>query len=233
MNALKITHVLTSSLRRYFVCLFVLLGFFACTISAFAYPRTDDDLIETTCGEQGSKYVLIAYDTIHGSTAEVAEYLGNELCDQGFRVDVLLAANADDISAYDAVIVGSALYGFSWLADAKQFLRDNQATLSQLPTAYFVVGASMYEDTPANREAVKRAFVDPVINQYPNITPLSVGTFGGAVNFDENKYNFIEKIVLRIVGLILGYRNNADWRSWQAIENWGEDLAGILQAERK
>ena len=53
--------------------------------SAAAAPRTPDDLIETDCAgdNQTASSVLIAYDTIHGTTAEVAEAIGEDLCDMG------------------------------------------------------------------------------------------------------------------------------------------------------
>jgi len=228
MNTSKTSYDLTSSLCRYCMCLFVLLSFFACSVSAFAAPRTDDDLIEMSCGEEYSKYILIAYDTIHGSTAEVAEYIGNDLCDQGFRVDLRLVTNVESISAYDAIIVGSALYEFTWLKDAKKFLQQNQTALAQLPTAYFIVGASMSVDTPETREMAKKNFVDPVLKKFPDITPLSIGLFGGAVDFATNDYNLFEWVVLKILGLILGYTDSADWRNWDAIDTWSKELAGKL-----
>ena len=228
MSTTKTSYGLTSSLCRYCMCLFVLLSFFACSVSAFASPHTDDDLIEMSCGEEYSKYILIAYDTIHGSTAEVAEYIGNDLCDQGFRVDLRLVTNVGSISAYDAIIVGSALYEFAWLGDAKNFLQQNQTALAQLPTAYFIVGASMSVDTPETREMAKKNFVDPVLKKFPDITPLSIGLFGGAVDFATNDYNLFEWVVLKILGLILGYTDSADWRNWDAIDTWSKELAGKL-----
>jgi menaquinone-dependent protoporphyrinogen oxidase len=189
-------------------------------------PFKTNDPIEATCGAQDSRYVLIAYDTIHGSTAEVAEYIGNELCDLGFRVDVRLAANVADISSYDAVIVGSAIYQFNWLEGAKAFLQQNREALAQLPTAYFIVGASMYKDTPASRKSVKRFFVDPVLQEFDDITPVSIGLFGGAVDFTANQYKFFERFVLRILGLFLGFRDSADWRNWDTISGWSNELAG-------
>ncbi len=228
MSTSKTRYGLTSSVCRYCMCLFVLLSFFACSVSSIASPRTDDDLIEMSCGEEYSKYLLLAYDTIHGSTAEVAEYIGNDLCDQGFRVDLRLVTNVESISVYDAIIVGSALYEFTWLKDAKEFLQQNQTALAQLPTAYFIVGASMSEDTPENREMAKKFFVDPVLKKFPDITPLSIGLFGGAVDFATNDYNLFEWVVLKILGLILGYTDSADWRNWDAIDTWSKELAGKL-----
>jgi menaquinone-dependent protoporphyrinogen oxidase len=210
------------------MCLFALWGFLGCAKSVFAFPRTDDDLIEMECGEEYSTYLLVTYDTIHGSTSEVAEYIGNDLCDQGFRVDLRLVTNVENISEYDAIIVGSAIYQFTWLKDAKNFLRRNQSTMAQLPTAYFIVGASMSVDTPETREEVKKAFVDPVLKKFPDITPLSIGLFGGAVDFDANEYNLFEWVVLKILGFILGYTEGADWRNWDAIDAWSKKLAEVL-----
>ena len=86
----------------------------------------------------------------------------------------------------------------------------------------------MSEDTPETREAVKKSFVDPVLEKFPDIKPLSIGLFGGAVNFAENDYNFFEWVVLKILGLILGYTESADWRNWDAVDSWSEELAGEL-----
>jgi menaquinone-dependent protoporphyrinogen oxidase len=208
----------------FLLALFLFLG----AATAGAYPRTEDDLIEMSCGDNGSALVLIAYDTIHGSTAEIAEYIGNTLCGRGLQADVCLAAHVEDISSYDAVVIGSAIYQFTWLEGAKAFLETFKKELSGIPTAYFIVGASMSEDTPANRESVKQAFIDPVLAEYPEIEPVSFGLFGGAVDFTANEYNLFERIVLRILGLILGYANSADWRDWEAIGSWSTELAGIL-----
>jgi menaquinone-dependent protoporphyrinogen IX oxidase len=107
-------------------------------------------------------------------------------------------------------------------------LQKNLSTLAQLPTAYFIVGASMAEDTPENRKAVQQAFVDPVLEEFADITPLSIGLFGGAVDFAANEYNLFEWVVLKILGLILGYTEGDDWRNWDAIDSWSKELAGEL-----
>lgn len=216
-----------SRTRNIIFCIFALFMFF-CAATAGAYPRTEDDLIEMSCGDNGTAVVLVAYDTIHGSTAEIAEYIGNTLCAQGLQADVRLAAHVDDVGGYDAVIIGSAIYQFTWLEGAKAFLETFENELSAIPTACFIVGASMSEDTPANRDSVKQAFIDPVLAEYPEIKPVSVGLFGGAVDFTANEYNLFERIVLRILGLILGYKNSADWRDWDTINAWTTDLADML-----
>ena len=199
--------------------------------SAYAYPRTPDDLIEISCGEenQNARKILIAYDTIHGSTAEVAERIGTELCARGFQVDVRLAVHVSDIDRYDAVIIGSAIYEFNWLPGARSFIKKNRKTLAALPVAYFIVCSALYDDTPENREAVREAFVDPVLAEYPDIKPVSMGLFGGAVDFNTNQYTFFEKVVLKILGKLIGFTDHADWRDWEYISAWTHEVGALLQ----
>jgi menaquinone-dependent protoporphyrinogen oxidase len=221
-------------LFRYSVvmCLLAAVCVYAGATCVYGKPRTDDDLIDINCGSDNlsAKNVLVAYDTIHGSTAEVAEYIGTKLCERGYRAEVRLAVNVTDLSAYDGVIVGSALYQFMWLEGAMNFLRKYQETLSRMPTALFVVGASMSEDTLENREAVKMSFIDPVLEEFPELDPVAIGLFGGAVDFTENQYNLFERVVLRILGLMLGYTFRADWRDWDTIGDWAGELADSMKS---
>jgi hypothetical protein len=134
--------------------LLALVSFAAPGRNALASPRTPADLIEDSCGgnvTSGAKRILVAYDTIHGSTAEVAKSIGEELCGRGFQVDLRFVGNVTSIADYDAVVLGSALYEFRWLPDAMAFLKNNTAALSAMPVAYFIVGASLFQDTPGNR----------------------------------------------------------------------------------
>jgi len=196
-----------------------------------AVPRTPDDEIEISCGEEnpGGQKVLIAYDTIHGSTAEVAENIGTSLCAEGYLVDVRFVGNVDSLDAYDAVIIGSAIYRFTWLADALAFMETNRETLASMPTAFFIVGAALFEDTPESRAAVRQAFVDPVLEEHAAIDPLAVGLFGGAVDFTTNSYTFFEAFVLRVLGLFLGFTDSADWRDWNSIQDWSEEVGALLR----
>lgn len=204
---------------------------FVSPANLFSYPRTPDDLIETSCeGEsQDVKRILIAYDTIHGSTADVADQIGKELCAQGFTVDVRFIGNASSIEDYDVIILGSAIYEFNWLPDARRFVRHHYSTLSSKPVAVFIVCSAMYQDTPESREEVRKAFVSPLLDRYPAISPLAIGLFGGAVDFNTNRYNLFEKIVLRILGKVLNFKASADWRNWDYISDWAQEVGDLLE----
>jgi menaquinone-dependent protoporphyrinogen oxidase len=228
-NRLPITVVFLTVL--YSTLLLTMLNCVTVCPDVIASPRTPADFIENSCGGtfQGEKRILVAYDTIHGSTAEVAKEIGTALCNRGFQVDVRFVGNVTSLDDYDGVIIGSALYEFRWLPDATAFLKNNTAALSAMPVAYFIVGASLFQDTPENRDAAKKSFIDPVLAEYPDIKPLSIGLFGGAVDFKKEQYNLFEKFVLRILGLIVGFKDSADWRNWEYINSWANEVGDKLQ----
>ncbi len=194
---------------------------------AQAVPVLPEDNMTLSCGSAGKK-ILIAYDTIHGSTAEVAVRIGDKLCDMGFTVDVKWVGDVTGVDGYDGFIVGSAIYQFSFMPVAIGFLEEYKTQLAAKPTAIFMVGASMSTDTPETREMVQERFIDPVLERIPEVTPVSIGLFGGAVDFTKEKYSLFERIVLRILGLILRYWNKADWRDWDTIDNWAAEVGGQM-----
>lgn len=217
-------------LKALYICMIGCI-LFASPANLFSYPRTSDDLIETSCeGEaQDAKRILIAYDTIHGSTAEVADHIGKVLCARGFTVDARSVGNVSSLKDYDAVIIGSAIYEFNWLPDARKFVRNYYSALSSKPVAVFIVCSAMYQDTPESRDAVQKAFVSPLLNRYPAISPIAIGLFGGAVDFNTNRYNLFEKFVLRILGRVLGFTDSADWRDWDYISDWAQEVGDLVE----
>jgi menaquinone-dependent protoporphyrinogen oxidase len=98
--------------------------------------------------------MLVAYATTAGSTAEVAEAIGEELRSMGAEVDVRLAKEVKAVSPYGAVIVGSGIRAGQLLPHATKFVQKNREALSQVPMAYFVVCLTMKDDTEENRSTV-------------------------------------------------------------------------------
>ena len=195
---------------------------------ALAKPRTAGDKITQSCGpDNATKIILIAYDTIHGTTAQIAAQIGDDLCALGFKVDVKWAGDVTAVDGYDGFIVASAIYKFNWLPDAKAFLEKYKTQLNAKKTAIFIDGASMSQDTPDTRTAVQKAFVDPILNKYFETSPVSIGLFGGAFDLTrKNEYTLFEKVVLRILGIVLRLpdKTRADWRNWDTINAWAAEV---------
>ena len=190
-----------------------------------AFPRTSEDIIEISCGSNNvdGNRVLIAYDTVHGSTSEIAEKIGDILCEVGFQVDVRLARRVKDISEYDAVIVGTAIRELKWLLDAERFLRRHKKILSEIPVAYFGVCMALAYDSPEVQEMMMPIYMEPILEKYLEIAPVDYRLFGGAIDFTN--FNIYEKLL--IWGF--GSTKSSDYRNWEKVTEWAEKLSNLLE----
>jgi len=125
-----------------------------------------------------SSRVLVAYASKCGSTGEVAEAIGQVLCDAGMAVDVRRVQDVQDLHPYRAVVIGSAARMGRLLPDAVRFAKKHAQALSGMTTAYFTTGTTMKEDTPENRK-MAASFLDP-LRQIKE--PVGLGLFAGKVD---------------------------------------------------
>ena len=84
--------------------------------------------------------VLVAYASAAGSTRGIAEFIGEKLRGHGIEVDVQEVDSAKNLEGYDAFVIGSALYRFHWLSEAKQFVSNNKSILATRPVWLFSSG---------------------------------------------------------------------------------------------
>ena len=83
--------------------------------------------------------ILVTYASRSGTTAEIAEAIGQTLTKGGAQVDVMPMQEVKDLAPYQAVVAGSAIRGARWLPEAVQFIRAHQSTLRHKPFAMFTV----------------------------------------------------------------------------------------------
>jgi hypothetical protein len=62
--------------------------------------------------------VLVSAALRHGSTAEIAAAICDELRQRGLRARVLVPAEVTALDSYDVVVLGSAVYVGHWLRSA-------------------------------------------------------------------------------------------------------------------
>ncbi len=165
------------------------------------------------------KKILVAYASKYGSTGGVADAIGKELCDRGAAVDVCMLKTVGDLNEYRAVVLGSAIYRGKWLPEAVDFVERNRGVLRQVPLAYFLVCITMCEPTEENRRKVL-AYLDPVLKAVPQVQPVKVGTFAGALDYSNLSWPIKE--IMKLKGAPEG-----DFRHWDVIRAWTTGLHEI------
>jgi menaquinone-dependent protoporphyrinogen oxidase len=164
-----------------------------------------------------NKKVLVTYATRAGSTAEIAEKIGETLASQGAVVEVLPVKNVTDAKGYSAVVIGSGVRFSQWLPEAVKFLDQNQETLKGIPTAFFAVYLMNMGDDETSRMN-RSAYLDPARKL---VKPKSEAFFPGVG--DMSKVSIFERMIGKAVKSPEG-----DFRDWQAIQAWAESLNQIL-----
>lgn len=167
--------------------------------------------------------ILIAYASQGGSTAEIAEFIGKTLAENGLQVDVRRMKEVSDLTPYRAVVAGSAIHGGKWLPEGIQFLRAHQAALTQKPFAAFLVCITLgLPNADKYREGVS-GWLEPVRSL---VKPKSEALFAGVLDFNKIPLNF-NTLGLRLA-VAFGALPQGDHRDWNAIRTWAVSLVSIL-----
>jgi menaquinone-dependent protoporphyrinogen oxidase len=164
--------------------------------------------------------VLVAYATKYGATADIAERIGQVLHEAGLPAQVLPAHRVGDTGAYDAVVLGSAVYIGRWRKEAAKFLKANAKDLAQKPVWLFSSGPTGEGDPVELTQGWK--FPGALQELADEVQPRDVVLFHGSVDVD--KMSFIEKWMIKNVKSPTG-----DFRDWDAISDWAADIATQLQ----
>ena len=173
-------------------------------------------LPESRCGEKSNnnlgKKILVTYASEYGSTGGVAEAIGKELCIKGATVDVFVTRNVKDLSSYQGVVVGSAIYRGKWMSEAMDFVKANSEILRQIPVAYFLVCMTMHRPSEENRRTAL-SYLDPVLQTIPQVKPVDIEPFAGAMHYSN--LSWLNKKIIQSKGVPEG-----DFRDWEAIRAW-------------
>ena len=171
-----------------------------------------------------SNTVLVTYASQTGSTAEIAAAIGKTLSESGAQVDVMPMNAVKDLSAYRAVVAGSAIRGSKWLPEAIQFIQTHQSTLKQRPFAMFTVCITLAMKNAENYRAGVADWVAPVRSI---VKPLDEGFFAGILDFKKLPFNW-DTLMLRLA-VALGIFPRGDNRDWDAIRTWAKGLSSTLK----
>jgi menaquinone-dependent protoporphyrinogen oxidase len=159
-----------------------------------------------------AQHILVAVASKHGTTREVAEAIGGTLRELGLAVDVQEAGSVRDLGRYDAVVVGGGLYLGKWHADARRLLKRHRHELAGKRLAVFGMGPDALEEA---KVAESREQLDRALAATPELEPIAVAVFGGALKPETWRFPFNRLPAF-------------DARDWDAIRAWAEQVAAQL-----
>ena len=189
------------------------------------------------------KKILVAYATMAGSTAEVAEVVCEELEKSGLQVDVRPIDEAKDLETYDGVVVGGPMI-MGWHRAARGFLRRHRREFQHIPLAVFVLAMSLTETGETSvdgvpvyldenlpkpplkegrlnfRERYARLsnYLRPIIQATRPAKPASIAVFGGRLEYGRLKWWAV------MFAMLVIQAPAGDKRNWTAIREWAEGL---------
>ena len=127
---------------------------------------------------------LLIYDTIYGSTIEVAYWI-KALVGAENHLDVKRHSQTLTIKPYDYIIIGSYIRNEKPSEATFEFLEKNQNELAKKEVAYFLTcgdnDETMVLKTPGGTPHLiaGRNYLFDIMEKFPTIKPIVIGGFGG------------------------------------------------------
>lgn len=157
--------------------------------------------------------VLVTAATRHGSTEEIAALIARVLRLRGMDTAELRPADVEDMSAYDAVVLGSAVYASHWLAPATSLVTRFQPQLADRPVWLFSSGPIGSPLTPAQALDVSEVVAATGAIEHR--------LFAGRL--DKSELGRLERAMVRMVRAPEG-----DYRDWGEVSHWAAEIADTL-----
>lgn len=163
--------------------------------------------------------VLVSAASKHGSTAEIAQAIGDVLSSHGIAVALLPPEAVESVAGYDAVILGSAVYSGHWMSSAEGLASRSAELLANRPVWLFSSG-------PVGRPGGKLAKAmggDPL-----ELASVRAVTHARDHRMFAGKLDPANLAVPQRLALSMFRSMRGDFRPWQEIRGWAEEIAQDL-----
>ena len=169
--------------------------------------------------------ILVAYASVHGSTRDVAQFIGRVFSIYDVEVTVADVKDVQSIDGYDAYVLGSAIHGGLWLQEMCAFTDRFADQLAQKPS-YFWITCIRALEADGYEHALKY-YVDH--NTLRTITVRDIAVFTGKLNTDAITRQEQWYLASNYDGKLTPGTIKHDYRDWEAIAAWVNSVAKELQ----
>lgn len=180
--------------------------------------------------------ILVAYATRHGQTRKIAEAMAQRMRERGHVAEPLELgrfAPPPGLAGYDAVVLGSPLYGGRHKWRVARFARFRREALAALPTAFFSVSLSA-----GSRDERVRADAERCVDRFVAATRWKPGLracFAGALNYRE--YGMVMTAIMKRIAAANGgstdTTRNHEYTDWGQVEAYTDAFLASVTAPRK
>jgi menaquinone-dependent protoporphyrinogen oxidase len=160
--------------------------------------------------------VLVTVASRHGATTAIGDAICRTLVGRGLDVTALPPEQVGDVTAYDAVVLGSAVYMGRWLDPAKRFVERYGDALGERPVWLFSSGPIGDPPKPAGDPPEVAAVVE-------RLGARGHEVFNGRL--DRSRLGFSERLIVKGVKAPDG-----DFRDWEVVRTWADGIATALGA---
>ena len=158
--------------------------------------------------------VLVTVASRHGSTEMIGDCIREELEATGVKAHLLEPELVGELDQYDAVVLGSAVYGGRWLKAARNLARRFEAELRRKPVWLFSSGPIGDPARPLQPPA-------DAIELTHRLSAMDHQVFEGRIERDNLGVG--ERLAVRSLGAPSG-----DYRQWPAIAAWARRISRSL-----
>jgi len=158
---------------------------------------------------------LVAVASRHGGTMEIGERIGACLRESDLDVDVHPIDRVNSLAAYDAAIIGSAVYMGRWLGQGRDFVEVRATELSRMNVWLFSSGPISGRSDPHD--------ADDGLRLLEAVNGREHKLFAGRLEKDD--LGLTERFIVRMVHPVYG-----DYRPWDDIDQWARAIAYELRA---
>lgn len=170
--------------------------------------------------------ILVVYATKYGATKGIAERIAQSLNDAGQQAAIVSAAKPGPLDGYDAFVIGSAVYMFSWMKDASDFVRKNAALLKTKPVWLFCSGPISTDTEDEKGRDIRETARPKEFAEFKDlIAPRDEHVFWGV--FDHTKLSVGHRLVYNMPAM-KKLMIDGDYRNWYEIDAWARSIAAAL-----
>lgn len=198
------------------------------------------------------KRILIVYNTVSGSTAEMADIIKTVL-EGEYSVDVTPVTGSPSIDKYDAVILGSPMRFGGFSRPIRKFIKKNRSALRGMRVFYFLSilyivkieqeplpGFESYIDPSLSMRTIPKKtaslfdakhslwYYNSIISKAAGgLKPSSVGYMHGRLVI--HRLGLIQKIFMKIITRITKKEREGEFMNPAAVKEWAYAISMILK----